>query len=256
MHLNKQKTFVEELVKGAGKILLDRQNKFKVVNQKDIQDVATSADIASEDFIINSILKKYPNHGILSEERGEINAKSEYKWIIDPLDGTKEYVRQIPQWNCSIALQHQNKTIVSAIYRPHENTLYSSSIDAGSFRNNKKISVSKVNKLEESFIYCYIPSFKRQQDKYDWAFDKLKEIGKKVYRLRAYADENTALCWLAQGGCEAYINLSNPPKLHDIAPGLLIAKGADAYNAENNIPLVVTNNKGVYNQLIEIINNA
>ena len=68
------------------------------------------------------------------------------------------------------------------------------------------------------------------------------------------SDQNSALCWMAQGGSEAYVNLANPPKIHDIAPGLLMAKEAGAYNAVNTIPLVVANNESIYNQLIAIIN--
>ena len=247
------KKFSENLTLQAGKVLLDYQNKFKIVNQKDIQDIATSADIASEEYIITTILTKYPTHGIISEEKGGINTESEYKWIIDPLDGTKEYVRGIPQWNCSIVLQFKNETIVACVYHPYENVMYSAGKSLGSFKNGENIYVSDINNLENSFIYCYIPSFKRNQDKYDWAFGKLKEIGKKSYRLRALADENTALCWLASGGCEAYLNLSNPPKDHDILPGLLIAKEAGAFNPVNEIPLVVTNSEDVYNEIYKIL---
>lgn len=253
MDLSKTRKFAERLAKGAGRILLTYKGKYKIVKQKDIQDIATNADLASEKFLIDTILKRYPNHGIISEEQGEINPKAEFRWIIDPLDGTKEFVRDIPQWNVSIALQHRQKTIVSAIYRPYENVLYSSALRFGSFRNNKQIKVSNINKLEEAFVYCYIPSFKRNQDKYDWAFEKLNLIGKKVYRLRSLSDENTALCWLAQGGCEAYVNLSNPPKDHDILPGLLVAKEAGAFGATNDIPLVVANSKNIYNELTKII---
>ncbi len=253
MDLLKYKDFLEHIAKVSGEILLDYQNKFKIINQKDIQDIATSADIASEEFIIKSILEKYPDHGILSEEKGEINRDSKYRWIIDPLDGTKEYVRGIPQWNCSICLQYKNETIVACVYRPYENVMYSAAKDLGSFKNGERIHVSDIKDLENSFVYCYIPSFKRNQDKYDWAFNKLNLIGKNAYRLRAYADENTALCWLAQGGCEAYVNLSNPPKEHDIIPGLLIAKEAGAFNSKNEIPLVVTNNTDVYNEIYKIL---
>jgi myo-inositol-1(or 4)-monophosphatase len=258
MHLNnlqiqEYKTFCEEMTRVAGKILLDYQNKFKVVNQKDIQDIATSADIASEEYIIKSVLDKYPTQGVLSEEKGSINSESEFIWIIDPLDGTKEYVRGIPQWNCSIALQYKNETVVACVYRPYENVMYSAGKDLGSFKNGEKIHVSDTKNLENSFVYCYIPSYKRNQDKYDEGFANLNKIGKKAYRLRALADENTALCWLASGGCEAYLNLSNPPKDHDILPGLLIAKEAGAFNAMNKIPLVVANNESVYNELNQII---
>ncbi len=245
--------FAKDISVKAGKILQESQNKFDIVKQKDIQDIATSSDIASEKFLIDCILKKYPNHSIYSEEIGDIKNDTSYRWVIDPLDGTKEYVRGIPQWNCSIAFQFNNETITSCVYRPYEDVLYSAGKGLGSYKNNQKIEVSKVEKLEEAFIYCYIPSYKRNQDRYEWAFKSLSEIGKKVYRLRSISDENTALCWLAKGGCEAYLNLSNPPKEHDILPGLFVANEAGAYNPKFKMPLMVANNKKIFDQISKLL---
>ncbi len=256
MPLNKYlefKKFTESLVTQSGKILLDHQTKAQIVKNKDLKDIATTADLASEDYIINRILKEYPDHGIISEERGVINDKAKFKWVIDPLDGTKEYIRQIPLWNCSVALQFDNETVVAAVYRPQEGTIYSAALGLGSYKNSVRIKVSTEKELDHSFVYCYLPSFKRQKDKYEWAFMKLQELGKKVYRLRSLCDINTAFCWLAQGGYEAYINLSNPEKIHDIAPGLFIAREAGAYNAVDKTPLIVTANKLIYNQIEKII---
>ena len=250
----KYREFAEKIVTKAGEIVLQEKHKAKVVKQKDIQDIATTADIASEKYVIGEITKNFPDHTILSEEAGENEIKSDFRWIIDPLDGTKEFVRDIPLYNISIALEYKNELVVSALYRPDEKTLYSASNGEGSFKNGNKIRVSEQSDLSKSFIYCYLPSYHRDKDKYEWAFEKLKQIGEKVYRLRSLADENTALCWLAQGGIEAYVNLSNMPKLHDIATGLLIAREAGAYNSKLNMPLVVANNKQIYNELIKIIN--
>ena len=213
-------SFSVKLTRVAGLLLLKKQNKAKIVKFKDNKDIATSADMTSEKFIIESILKKFPSHGIISEESGEINNGSDFNWIIDPLDGTKEYIRRIPLWNVSIALEHKGKLIVSAINRPFEKRIYSAANGLGSFLNGMKIKVSAINKLKDSFVYCYLPSFHRQKENYDKAFESISKIGKVTYRLRSLADENTACCWLAQGGIEAYLNISNPPKWHDIAPGI------------------------------------
>ena len=248
------RVFSENLARRAGEILLDHQNKARIVKVKDNnQDIATSADLASEKFILEEINKTYPDHSILSEEQGETDRKSDFLWIIDPLDGTKEFLRDIPLFNVSIALQYKNELIAAALFRPSENILYSAAKDQGAFKNNKKIQVSGKTKLEESFVYCYLPSYKRNAEMYDSSFEKLKEVGKVAYRLRALADENTALCWLAQGGVEAYLNLSNPPKRHDIATGLLIAKESGATIDTENYPVVVANNKKIYNELVKII---
>ena len=256
--------FAREITKNAGQILLNEQ-EIRIVKYKDIKDIATSADLHSEKFLIDSILRKYPGHSILSEEKGEINKNSPFRWVIDPLDGTKEFVRRIPLFNVSLALEYDKETLVSCVYRPSEDVLYSAALGIGSFRNREKIKVSPIKSLSESFVYCYLPSYHRQKEKYDWAWKVLGKIGKKVYRLRALADENTALCWLAQGGIEAYLNLSNPPKWHDIAPGLFIAKEAGAYItdreggkiiAENVESFVVANNKEIHKSLIEIIKSS
>ena len=97
-------------------------------------------------------------------------------------------------------LQFKNETIVACVYHPYENVMYSAGKSLGSFKNGENIYVSDINNLENSFIYCYIPSFKRNQDKYDWAFGKLKEIGKKSYRLRAWQMKTLLFVgWLQAG---------------------------------------------------------
>ena len=253
--------FTRKIAKKAGQILLNERNKVKIVRQKDIQDFTTSADILSERFIIDSIEKKYPEHGILSEEKGEIKKESDYRWVIDPLDGTKEFTRGIPLFNVSIALEFKCELIVSSVYRPMDNSLYSAAKKVGSFLGNEKIKVSEVNSLDKSFIYCYLPSYHRQKEKYDWAFKILEEIGKRVYRLRSLSDENTALCWLAHGGIEAYINLSNPPKWHDIAPGLLVAQEAEALITDskgnsfskNHFDGIVASSSKIHDQILDIL---
>ncbi len=258
-------TFTEYLAKESGKILLKEQNKVKIVKYKDRNDIATSADLASEEFITKQINKRFPEHSILSEEKGELDKGSNYRWIIDPLDGTKEYVRGIPLWNVSIGLEYKKEVIVSVVYRPYEDSLYRAAKGFGSSLNGKKIKVSDTDKLEDSFVYCYLPSYHRNRQNYAPSFQKLSEIGKIVYRLRSVADENSAMCWLAHGGIEAYINLSNPPKWHDIAPGLLVAKESGAYITDASgkqiktggaKSLLAANNKSVHNALLRIINET
>lgn len=253
MNFSEYRKFAEEVAVKAGKVLLDHQKSARIVKHKELQDIATNADIASEKFIIEEISKKFPDHSIHSEEKGAIDKRSDFEWVIDPLDGTKEFIRNIPLFNVSIALEYKGELVAAALYRPSENVLYSAALGLGSFRDGKKINVSDKEKLNESFIYCYLPSYFRNKEKYDWAFDCLRKIGKTTYRLRALADENTALCWLAQGGVEAYLNLSNPPKKHDISSGLLIAKEAGAFIDTQNYPVVVCNNKKIYNELRKII---
>jgi fructose-1,6-bisphosphatase/inositol monophosphatase family enzyme len=110
-----------------------------------------------------------------------------------------------------------------------------------------------------------MPSFFRNPKNYKESWDRLGKLGESVYRLRSLADENTMLCWLAQGGHEAYVNISNPPKWYDVAPGLFIAKEAGAYIPEidmENIKngacnsIIITNQDTIYHQIKSIVHRS
>lgn len=245
--------FALKISRFAGNILLNNQGRAKIKVKKGKNDYATSADLMSEKYLIGQILKNYPEHGIYSEETGVINENAEYKWIIDPLDGTKEYYRGLPNWNCSIMLTKNGKDLLSVINKPQNKNIYHSILGSKVFKNKKIVKVSKTKKLSDSFVYCYIPSFQRDKEKYEISFKRLSKLGKHVFRLRATPEENIALCWLAQGSFEAYINLSNTPKDYDIRPGAFIAKQSGAYVDRKIFPIIACNNKNIYNQIIDII---
>jgi len=261
--LNELLTFVQDLAIKTGKLLLDHQAQVQVVTVKDRQDIATTADLASEELSWKTISKAYPDHGITSEEKGSIREAADFQWIIDPLDGTKEYVRDLPLFNSSMALEYKGQLVVAAVYRPNEQALYSAALGLGAFKNGKKINVSDKQTLGDSFVYCYLPRYKAEDDNiYDQSWNKLKDLGKKSYRLRALADENTMMCWVAQGGAEAYLNLSNIPKWHDIAPGLLIAKEAGAqitdstgklYQSNHQPESLVVSNSLIHGELLDVL---
>lgn len=252
----------EQLVSQAGRYLLQQQSSTNILQYKDRQDICTTADLEAEAIIIKGIRNKFSNHNIISEEAGRQGEKSPYTWIIDPLDGTKEYIRGVPLYNSAIALEFNDKLVAAAIYRPYSNELYSASLGDGAFLNHQAIHVSVQTSLADSFVYCYLPSFQRNAALYPKAWSQLQEIGQHVYRIRSLADENTALCWLARGGHEAYLNLGNPPKWHDISPGLLIAQEAGAVidqtvisqlKAGESTSLIIANNVTIFKELKKVI---
>ena len=101
----------------AGKIALEQQKKIEVKYKAKNQPV-TNADIESERLIVESISKKYPNHSILTEEKLTQEKKSDYKWIIDPLDGTTNFVHNLPIFSISIGLMYKNTIISGVVYNP------------------------------------------------------------------------------------------------------------------------------------------
>ena len=264
--LIKAKKFTEELAKKAGKFLLKNQEKVKIKRYKDRQDIVTNIDLQAEKIIISAIEKKYPKHNINSEERDFINKNSQYTWYVDPLDGTKEYFRQIPEYNTSFSLFYKNKPILSIVYIPYSKQLFSAAKSVGAFLNNEKIQVNNKNKLKNSIVYIQPSCFAKIKDKlFNENFKKINGLTKRVYRLRYSPNDNNYLCFLALGSIEAYLNFVYPSKsIQDLIPGLFIAQMAGAKitdlkgrKLEFSKPkqLYIASNTKIHDQLIKIINS-
>ncbi len=138
--------------KAAAKLLLSKQNNSKIKIRKNGWDYALDVDIRAEKLIKNLIKKKFPNHSFLCEESNLEKHKSEYLWIIDPLDGTLNYAHNIPLFAVSIAVVHQKKPIVGVIYIPKLSELFHTVKGKGAFLNNKKIHVNKTKGKKNIFI--------------------------------------------------------------------------------------------------------
>lgn len=219
----------ETLAVSAGKLLERCQKKAKIVVEKDIGDFATSADIASETLITDFIRKKYPGHSILSEEEGLTDNHSEYLWIIDPLDGTKEYARGVKEYNCLIAIEHNTQLVVGVIRRNGIDELYSAVRNQGARKDGKTIHVSSVRDLLISHVGYHLPvgasRFKRENVAKH--FPLLKQLTFDCYRLRPCWDDSKALGYVASGVLEAHIIAAElPTSWHDVAAGFLLVQEA------------------------------
>lgn len=247
----------------AGKLQQDFGDKIKITAHKDREDVVTNVDLACEKLIISAIEKHYPEHSLISEEQGYINKNSQYTWLIDPLDGTKQYIRGIPLYCPALVLQESGEDILAVIYQPTNNQLFSAIKGGGAFLNGKRIQVSPQTSLYNSFICVHPPFFDGKREKeHDLAWRKIAQLSKHAYRLRALPNINLALCWLGMGGWDGFVNLLNVPKSWDVEPGLFIAKEAGAMatnpsgesltnNFENGI--IVSNGK-IHERILTVIN--
>src|SRR5688500_2808130 len=130
---------------------------FKISSKEGINNLVTEADHAAEKAIIESIQKSYPDHFILSEETGEIKTTSEYKWIIDPIDGTVNFSNGIPICCVSIGLEKNGSLIMGAVYNPIMNELFFAEKGCGAFLNDKPISVSKKTAVINSCLVTGFP---------------------------------------------------------------------------------------------------
>jgi myo-inositol-1(or 4)-monophosphatase len=249
-----------DAIQAAGVQLLQYKDvEFKITNKEGINNLVTEADHASEEAIINIIKKSYPHHFILSEEVGELYQDSEYKWIIDPIDGTVNFAHRIPICCISIGVEHNGKMVLGAVYNPFLNELFFAEKKCGATLNDKQIKVSKKAKVINTcmvtgFPYTYLeaPNGPLQ------IFERFIKKGIPVRRLGSAAID---LCWVACGRFDAFYEHKLAP--WDSAAGFLIveeASGQVTDFAGNDFspyqPHIVASNGILHDELLGWINNA
>src|SRR5262245_59946544 len=134
--------FAIRIAKEAGSLLRDRVGTRLEVSHKGAIDLVTDVDLASEQLIRDAIATYYPKHQVLGEEQGLAEKASEYRWIVDPLDGTTNYAHGFPFFCVSIALEDRGETILGVVFDPMRDELFTAERGAGAVLNNRRISVS------------------------------------------------------------------------------------------------------------------
>src|SRR6186997_939906 len=140
-------TLIQAIYAAADEIKRFTDVSFKISNKEGINDLVTEVDHASEKAIIEVIKKQYPGHNILTEESGAIFQDSEYKWIIDPIDGTVNFAHRIPICCISIGIEHNGKMVLGAVYNPYMNEFFFAESGQGATLNDRPIYVSKKQKV-------------------------------------------------------------------------------------------------------------
>lgn len=146
------------IAKRAGEFLKDNEGKISEVQEKgSFTNLVTNIDKGSESMIKNFITKNFPDHGILAEESGALSPMSEYRWIIDPLDGTTNYTHSYPVYCVSIAVEHKGEVIAGAVYDPNFDELFTAEKGSGAFMNGKRLKVASTDALERSMLATGFP---------------------------------------------------------------------------------------------------
>ncbi|MBS0427203.1 MAG: inositol monophosphatase [Proteobacteria bacterium] len=194
------------------------------VSQKQVNDFVTEVDHASEAAIIETLLTAYPGHGILAEESGsERGAKdSEFVWIIDPLDGTTNFIHGFPVYCVSIALAVRGKVEQAVVYDPTRNDLFTASRGRGAFLNERRIRVSKRTRLEESLISTGFPF--RAGDNFKQYLAMMADLMPRAAGLRRPGAAALDLAYVAAGFAEAFFESGLNP--WDVAAGSLLVTEA------------------------------
>ncbi|MBZ5535867.1 MAG: inositol monophosphatase [Acidobacteriia bacterium] len=191
-----------DAARAAGDVLLRSYEKPKDIEYKGDVDLVTEVDRASEQLILEKILGQYPTHAIVAEESGLRKSDSEYRWIIDPLDGTTNYAHNLPLFSVSIALEYRKEIIVGVVYDPVRPELFFAEKDRGAYLNGKPISVSTVDNLGRSLLVTGFPIRKREEAETNLqVFRAFTMRGQGVRRLGSAALD---ICYVACGRFEAH----------------------------------------------------
>jgi len=228
------------------------------VSRKAHNDFVSEVDSTAEDAIINVLLEAYPNHSILAEESGARGdpSKSEYQWIIDPLDGTTNFLHGFPQYAVSIALKHRGVLTQAVVYDPSGNELFTASRGRGAYLNDHRLRVSKRSQLSDCLIGTGFPF--REFSHMNAYLAVLKDIMPKVAGIRRPGSAALDLAYVAAGRYDGFWELNLSP--WDIAAGCLLIteagglvgdlKGNDTHMQSGHI---VAGNPKIFGQLLQVI---
>ena len=192
------------------------------IKSKNYNDFVSEVDVAAERVIIDTLKDAYPNHGFLGEESGSSENQSDFIWIIDPLDGTTNFLHNFPQYCVSIALQHKGEITQAVIYEPNRNDLYTATKGRGAFLNDKRIRVSKCDKLQQSLIGTGFPF--RDFKHLDIYLSMFKSMLQKTSGIRRPGSAALDLAYVANGSLDAFWEIGLSP--WDIAAGALLVQEA------------------------------
>ena len=203
---------------------LDRSDMLKV-EQKEARDYASAVDHKAEDIIISELLRSYPNHAILAEESGELGGdggRDNCRWIIDPLDGTTNFLHGLPFFSVSIAMESNGRLELGVVYDPVRDELFTAGRGEGAFMNERRIRVSSTKELNRTLIGTGFP-FRRSHnlDKYMASF---KPVCTAVSGIRRCGSAALDLSYVACGRLDGFWEYGLRP--WDIAAGLLLVKEA------------------------------
>lgn len=218
------------VVHEAGLIAKESLHNSRILRHKEYGDIVTDGDINVENHVISSLKERFPDHGFDSEEKGKENENAEYVWVLDPIDGTKYYARDIPLWSISLALKQRGKAvpILGVVYIPESDRMYCASAGQGATLNGREIHCSSEEDLEKASICIEIPSRHSSAADIQWAMEKMSILVKYAYRVRVLGVGSLGLCFCAMGGFDAYVNIGSIWKDCDYAAGQTILQEAGA----------------------------
>ncbi len=228
------------------------------IDVKQQSDYVTEVDRAAEAAILDVLREAYPTYGILAEESGlaGTSADSEYQWIIDPLDGTTNFIHGVPQYAISIGLAHKGVMTQAVVYDPNRNEIFTASKGGGAFVNEKRIRVAKRFRLDEALIGTGFPY--RMFDHIDAYLAIFRDVAQRTAGMRRPGAAALDLAWVACGRMDGFWELGLSP--WDMAAGSLLITEAgglvgDLSGEANYLKTgnIIGGNPKIFAQLLQLI---
>lgn len=211
---------IRQIAKQAGDLLMSYYGKVAIEYKGEV-DLVTKADRESEQLIVGAVRRLWPGHDITGEEGTDTRTGSEFRWYIDPLDGTTNFAHGYPVFCVSIALEHQGELFAGVVYDPTREEMFSAAAGSGAELNGRKISVSKTATLSESIVATGFPSQKRHKNPNIHFYH---QITMKSHGVRRAGSAALDLSYVACGRFDGYWELNLNP--WDTAAGVLLVKEA------------------------------
>lgn len=250
--------FIRETALKAGKKSLEYFGNLQAgdVSAKGTdKDLVSIADKAVEDLIISEIKSRFPDHGIFGEETGRSDSDSPWCWVIDPIDGTQNFVNNHPFYSVSIALFYEGKPLYGCVYAPVLDRMFYAEKGKGAFENGKKLSASKCTSLGTASCATGFAEFR--QNRIQPTLQRFNQVVVKLRDIKrcgsAAIDQALVACGTYDGFWEEGLGL------YDVGAGMLIAAEAGAvvcdYNGKDNIPAdgIVCAAPGIAQELLDTL---
>ena len=227
------------------------------VSSKGPGDFVTSADKRTEKILIEELQKAHPEYGIITEETGIINkSNTKKRWIIDPIDGTFNFMNGVPQFAISVGYEEENEIKCGVIFNPIMNEMFCAEKGNGAYLNNSRIRVSKKNKIKDALIVTGGP--KGSSKIKDKIFSEYINVSNNVSNVRKFGSAALDIAYVACGRFDGY--WQRELNYWDIAAGIIILKEAggfvDFFEEDKNIPLkrnILASNSFIHEEFKELI---
>jgi myo-inositol-1(or 4)-monophosphatase len=252
-------SFAVTIAREAGSLLKDAFATPHRITYKGDINIVTEADLMAENHLRERIRARFPDHDLMAEESADAGTGAEYRWVVDPLDGTTNYAHGYPVFCVSVALEHRGQIVLGAVYNPMLDECFSSLRGGGAFLNGRSLSVSRTDALTRSLLATGFPYDIRES--LDNNLDHFKTLALKAQAIRRAGSAALDLAYVAAGRFDGFWELKLAP--WDTAAGWLLVEeaGGRVTNLDGGpyhlyAPHILASNGTIHPALLDLLRQA